>query len=266
MSAQDAWQLVRDAAIAYENDFVPAIFDQWPPVLAQIAGIKTGDRVLDVACGTGILAREAAARVGPTGRVTGLDLNDGMLAVARRLRPELDWRQGDAERLPFEDEVFDVVASQFALMFFPDRVAAMREMWRVLAPRGRLVVAVCAPLAHSKGYSVLASILRREAGEPAAAMVEGYFAVGDEATLEGLCNTAGIACASVHNHEGWARFASIDEFIRIEIKGSPLAGLVDQTGYQQVLQAARRELVGFCDAQGRICIRLDATIATAGKP
>jgi SAM-dependent methyltransferase len=75
MSNQDAWQLAHDAAVAYEKDFVPAIFAQWPPVLAEIAGIKPGDRVLDVACGTGVLAREAATRVGSTGRVTGLDLN-----------------------------------------------------------------------------------------------------------------------------------------------------------------------------------------------
>ena len=132
MSDQDAWQLAHDAAVAYEKDFVPAIFAQWPPVLAEVAGMKPGDRVLDVACGTGILARDAADRVGSTGRVTGFDLNEAMLAVARRLRAEINWRQGDAGKLPFEDGAFDVVVSQFALMFFPDQVAALREMWRVL--------------------------------------------------------------------------------------------------------------------------------------
>lgn len=167
MSEQDAWQLAHDAAVAYEKDFVPAIFAQWPPVLAEVAAMKPGDRVLDVACGTGVLAREAADRVGPTGRVTGLDLNEAMLAVARRLRSRIDWRQGDAGKLPFEDGTFDVVVSQFALMFFPDQAAALREMWRALAPRGRLAVAVCAPMARTKGYSLLASILRREAGDRA---------------------------------------------------------------------------------------------------
>jgi SAM-dependent methyltransferase len=266
MSNQDAWQLAHDAAAAYEKDFVPAIFAQWPPVLAEIAGIKQGDRVLDVACGTGVLAREAASRAGSTGRVTGLDLNEGMLAVARRLRPEIDWRQGDAAKLPFEDGAFDVVVSQFALMFFPDRVAALREMWRVLAPHGRLAVAVCAPIAHSKGYSVFAGIVRQEVGNDAAAMVEGYFAHGDEAGLQQLCRAAGITGASILSREGWARFASIDDLVRIEIKGSPLAGLVDETSYQKVLSAARQQLRDFCDAQGRVSIRLDATIVAAGKP
>lgn len=265
MSHQDAWQLAHEAAAAYESDFVPAIMAQWPPVLAEIAGIKPGDRVLDVACGTGVMAREAASRMGSTGRVTGLDLNEGMLAVARRLRPDLDWRHGDAAKLPFNDSAFDAVVSQFALMFFPDRPAALREMWRVLAPHGRLAVAVCAPLAHSKGYTELARILRREAGDGAAAMMEGYFAHGEPAQLQELCKAAGIVGAGVLTHEGWARFASIDELVRIEISGSPIAGLVDPTSYQKVLQAARQELRDFCDGQGRVSMRLDATIVTAGK-
>jgi SAM-dependent methyltransferase len=266
MSNQDAWQLAHDAAVAYEKDFVPAIFAQWPPVLAEIAGVKQGDRVLDVACGTGVLAREAATRAGSTGRVTGLDLNKGMLAVARRLRPEIDWRQGDAAEIPFEDSAFDAVLSQFALMFFPDRVAALREMWRVLARHGRLVVAVCAPIAHSRGYTVFAGIVRQEADNGAAAMVEGYFAHGDEAGLQKLCRAAGITGANILTREGWARFASIDDLVRIEIKGSPLAGLVDETKYQKILKAARQELRDFCDAQGRVSLRLDATIIAAAKP
>lgn len=265
MSEQDSWQLAHDAAVAYEKHFVPAIFAQWPPVLAEVAVIRPGDRVLDVACGTGVLAREAADRVGPTGSVTGLDLNEAMLAVARRLRSGIDWRQGDAGKLPFEDGTFDVVVSQFALMFFPDQAAALREMWRVLAPSGRLAVAVCAPMARSKGYSLLAALLRRQAGDPAAAMVEGYFAIGDEAALQRLCKAAGITGASVLIREGWARFASIDELVRIEIKGSPLAALVDETSYQRVLKAARQELRDFCDKQGKVSIRLDATIVTAAK-
>ena len=188
-----------------------------------------------------------------------------MLAVARRLRADIDWRQGDAEKLPFEDGAFDVVVSQFALMFLSGPggsaagdVARARAAWT-------LAVAVCAPMVRTKGYSVLAGLLRREAGDAAAAMVEGYFAIGDEAALQGLCKAAGITGASVLIREGWARFASIDELVRIEIKGSPLAGFVDETSYQRVLKAARQELRDFCDKQGKVSIRLDATIVTAAK-
>ena len=153
MSEQAAWQLSDDTAVAYERDFVPAIFAQWPPKLADDRRDRTGRpgarRRLRDRASWRVRPRPAWA---PSGRVTGLDLNEGMLAVARRLRPEIDWRHGDALDLPFADHAFDVVVSQFALMFFPDRPRALREMWRVLAPGGRLAVAVCAPLEETRGY------------------------------------------------------------------------------------------------------------------
>ena len=104
--------------------------------------VFSGHRVLDVACGTGVLAREAALRVGPTGFVVGLDPNPGMLAVAEQFTPTVDWWWGMAELLPFPDQSFYAVISQFGLMFFKDRRQAVIEMLRVLKSRGRLVVAV----------------------------------------------------------------------------------------------------------------------------
>ena len=141
MSHREAWQVADDAAILYEQSFVPAIFARSAVMVADAAGIGPGDRVLDVGCGTGILAREASGRCGAEGRVVGLDLNPRMLEVARRVAPGIDWQQGDAGALPFADGAFDMVVSQYALMFFPDQALALREMWRVLAPgrppRGR---------------------------------------------------------------------------------------------------------------------------------
>src|SRR5262245_23631955 len=113
----ETFQLPLEAAEAYEAMFVPAFFAQWAPLTCAAAGVASGQDVLDVACGTGIVARTAAEVVGPAGSVVGVDLNESMLVVARRIRPDLDWRQGDAGRLPVADASFDAVLCQMALMF-----------------------------------------------------------------------------------------------------------------------------------------------------
>jgi ubiquinone/menaquinone biosynthesis C-methylase UbiE len=163
MTEAEAWTGVSEDAQLYENNYVPILFGPWVTRVVDAAGIRLGDRVLDVGCGTGILAREAAGIVGSSGHVAGLDLDEGMLSVARRVGPGIEWRQGDATELPFEDATFDVVVSQFALMYFPDRPAALREMWRVLRSGGRLAVAVWAPHERATGYVELAEVIPMDA-------------------------------------------------------------------------------------------------------
>ena len=146
---------VRLPAEMYDEQFVPALFSAWAPMLCDATSIGPSQRVLDVACGTGALALEVAGRVRPGGAVVGLDANPEMLAVARRKRADVEWHEGRAESLPLEDACFDAVVSQFGLMFVDDRVIALREMQRVLRPGGRLAAAVCGALEHSPGYGHL---------------------------------------------------------------------------------------------------------------
>lgn len=265
MAEHESFQVSGDAAEIYEKHFIPAIFGRWAPQVADAARVATGDRVLDVACGTGVLAGEAAARVGSAGRVIGLDLNDGMLTVARRLRPEIEWRQGDAEMLPFDDASFDVVVSQFALVFFPDPIAALREMMRVLVPGGRLAVAVWASLERTPGYLALAEIAERRAGEKAANVLKAPFILGDEDELAGLFHAAGIEGADIETREGAATFPSIEAFVHIEVKGSPLDDLLDEEGYQALLEGAREGLKPFCVDSGKVVVPMPAHIVTAHK-
>ncbi|HSO54831.1 MAG TPA: methyltransferase domain-containing protein, partial [Actinomycetes bacterium] len=154
------WQVAGNAALAYEAHLVPAIFAAWAPRLLGSANPAVGERVLDVACGTGVVARLAAERVGPGGRVAGLDLNPGMLAVARGLPPmpgaPITWQEANAVALPFPEATFDVVLCQQGLQFFPDRPAALREMHRVLAPGGRLALSVYSAIAHNPATQALA--------------------------------------------------------------------------------------------------------------
>jgi SAM-dependent methyltransferase len=265
MEDAERWQVSADAAAVYERCFVPAIFGAWAPRVAEAADIGPGDHVLDAACGTGVLAREAAARVGATGSVTGLDLNPGMLAVAAEAAPALQWRQGDAMAMPFADRAFTVVVSQFGLMFMVDRATALREMWRVLSPGGRLAVAVWASVEDAAGYKTLVDVAAPLVGEAAAAVFAAPFVMGGEAELADAARQAGIVQAKTAMHRGAVRFASVEEFVRIEVKGSPLAESLDQTAMDRLAAACESALARFVQPSGEIVMPIAAHILTARK-
>lgn len=146
MSTHAQWQLTDDAAARYERCVARHILAPWAPGLVEAARVVAGERVLDVACGTGIVAREAANRAGVAGRCVGIDLNRGMIAVARSIRlphgPPIEWLEGNALDLPFRRASFDAVLCQQGLQFFPDRVKGLGEMRRVLVEKGRVAVSV----------------------------------------------------------------------------------------------------------------------------
>lgn len=265
MTKAEDWTGISEDAQLYENNFVPTLFGPWAPRVADAVGINTGDQVLDVGCGTGILAREAAKHVGASGQVTGLDLDDGMLSVARLVGPGIDWRQGDAGDLPFDDERFDVVVSQFALMYFPDRSAALREMWRVLVSGGRLAVAVWAPHERATGYVELARIARRYAGEKAVDIIQKPHVLGEPETLRALFDETGIKDQEIKILDGVYTQPSIDYFLESEVKGSPLNSLFDDEGYPQFLEETKAALADFLTPDGELVIPMDATIVTAQK-
>src|SRR5262245_12725853 len=217
MSEHDRGQVSGRAAEIYEEFFLPALFAEWSGRLIGAAKIRVGERVLDVACGTGVLGRAVADRVGDDGEVVGLDVNDGMLAVARRKAPGIQWKQGRAESLPFGDESFDAVLCQFGLMFFEDRAAALREMIRVARTGGR--VAVWSSLDAAPGYADVVELLARLFGEEIADALRAPFVLGDRRELEGLCKESGIDRAEIRTVEGMARFPSIDAWMYTDIKG-----------------------------------------------
>jgi SAM-dependent methyltransferase len=264
MAAPQQGQLTRTAADVYDELLVPALFAQWPPLIVQAAAIAPGQDVLDVACGTGVLACEAAAAVWPGGRVTGLDRNEAMLAVARRKAPDVEWRQGQAEALPFADARFDAVISQFGLMFFEARVTALAEMWRVLKPGGRLVVAVWDALERAPGYAALTALLQRLFGEQVADALRFPFALGDPAALADLAGRAGIP-AAITTRTGTARFPSLEAWVETEAKGWVLGAMLDDDQHQQLRQEAMRALERFVQADGTVQFAASAHILCAAK-
>ncbi len=155
-----------DVADVFERLLVPSVFDRYARDLVERARpFGASDRILDLGCGTGIVARVLRERLGGGARLVGLDLSGAMIAKARSIAPDIEWHQGDATALPFADGSFDVVLSQQMLQFCPDRRAAAREIRRVLAPGGRLVASTWRPREHQPLFHALGQVAESHLGQ-----------------------------------------------------------------------------------------------------
>lgn len=256
-----------DAANAYEALFVPALFGQWANQLLDAAQIEAGQRVLDVACGTGVLARAAITRVGPNGQVVGIDPNPGMIAVAKQLEPRVDWRTGVAESLAFPKESFDAIVSQFGLMFFTDRQQALREMMRVLVPGGRLAIAVWDSLDNIPAYATEVALLERTVGSAAAVALSAPFVLGKTADLEALFSDAGVASAEITTYSGTAHFPNVRTLVEADLRGwLPIMGVnLTEQQIQNILRAAEQDLSAYVSADGQVSFPVSAQFISARK-
>ena len=257
-----------DAATVYEQLFVPAEFREWAPRVIAAARVQPGDRVLDVACGTGILAREAARVVGPTGFVAGVDVDAAMLAVAARTAPDIEWRQAAAESLPYADRAFDAVVSQFGLMFFDDRRAALCEMVRVLVPRGRVAIAVWGLLEDTPAYETVVTILERVVGRQAADALRAPFALGDRDQLAALFADVAISELHIDTHVGAAHFPSVQVMVEAEVRGwMPTIGIdISDEQLRAIVADADRELARFVQPIGAVSFAAPAHIVRGTAP
>lgn len=262
-TTQETFQITAEQAQVYEEHFVPGIFAEWAPRILGHADVRGGDSVTDVACGTGIVARVAAEVVGASGNVVGIDLNPAMLDVARRLRPDVDWRQGDAEALPVPDASADVVTCQMALMFLPDRRRALAEMARVA--RRRVALVVPAAIGDQPSYRLLTEVVAEHAGESGAALLSTYWSCGDLDELAATAVDAGLAGLTTRTVTGTAAFASAEALVRTEVEGSPLIDRIDDRTYASILADASTALAPFVVDGGRLEAPLTSHLL-AGRP
>ena len=206
-------------AEGYESYMVPTLFGPCATNLIEAAAPRPGERVLDLGCGTGIVARQVAPCVGASGKVTGIDVSPNMLAVAKvaadREGLTIEWREGNAEQLPFPESSFDLVVCQFALMFVTNKAVALAEMRRVVTEDGRVLISVWQSLDRHPFYQTLHKIIQQRLGMSA---LQDIFALGSADDLRSLTVGAGFRRVELKPFSLTARFPNPDAFIAGEIE------------------------------------------------
>ena len=261
MTEAERGQVNTKAAEIYDTFFVPALFGQFAEQVLDHAKVAVGARVLDVGCGTGVVAIAAHRLVGRPGHVVGADPNEGMLAVARRSEPAIDWRSAAAESLPLDEDSFDHTVSQFAAMFFTDRTAALAEMARVTVPGGTVTIATWAGLDRTPGYDAMVALIDDDLGDAAADALRAPFVLGDVEDIRQLLEPLGDR-PRIDAVAGTARFASIADWVHTDIRGWTLADLVDDDGEAALVARAERELASFILPDGSVAFPVPALVGT----
>jgi SAM-dependent methyltransferase len=230
-----------NAAEAYQAYLVPNVFGPWAELVIKAASLQPGERVLDVACGSGTAARSAAAAIGPRGAVIGVDLDEAMLAVARNVTvaegsAAITWQHADAMNLPFPAASFDAVLCFEGIQFMPDRTRALSGFRRLLKPSGRLIGTIWGPLRENAGYQAIAEGLARFVSPDAARFPP--FALDDAAVVRGLLADAGFTRISVEPRTIMRPAPSAATFIDWVASGAP-------TIRHKVAQLAEKDRAAF---------------------
>lgn len=264
-----AWQEARVGARSYERNLVPQLFAPWAQELVEMVGVRPGERVLDLACGTGAVARAAAGRATAGGRVTGVDVNGDMLEEAGRASGTaraITWRQADAHATGLPDRAFDVALCQQGLQFFADRPAVLRELHRVLVPGGRLGVSVWSAVDHPAYVPIRSALERHLPHAPeAAAFVRAIFALHDADLLHDLLAGGGFTDVRIGRRAHLACFASAEAWVRAFLGAAPVTAAAQVAGVQDRIVA---DTVAELDPGGvgdRFSFSMQAHVATARR-
>ena len=257
MTREERWQLSGDSAEFYER-YVRLIMEPWVRCLVDVAALRPAEHVLDVACGTGFVARLAADYVGADGRVVGVDLNARMIEAARvasaaETGNTIEWRTGDAGALPFENGVFDVVVCQQGVQFFPDRAQGLREMRRVLRPGGRLALTVWSAITDTPYSAALADAFERHVSVTAGSMARAPYALHDAVELHGLVASAGFRNVRVRPMIKMTRLPLPAEFVPGHLAALPIAHEIAQLGVDRraaLVEDMAEALRSYVDHEG----------------
>lgn len=252
--------------VNYERFFVPAIGAPLAADLVRTAALRPGERVLDVACGTGVVTRLAARQVGAGGKVAGVDANPGMVAVARSATQAglpVEWHEANATAMPFPDASFDAVLCQMGLQFMPDRSAALREMRRVLVRDGRLLLNMPGPTPRI--FTIMEKAIERHVGAEAAGFVNQVFSLHDRDEIHALLSAAGFRDVAVRSDTKALRLPTPEVFLWQYVYSTPLAGAVAQVDGER-RAALEHEVVAQWQEfvqDGALILEVSVVVATA---
>lgn len=257
MSAQEHWQMDASAPELYERYLVPAITSVWANDLLDRVGLRRGETVLDIACGTGVVARLAEHR-GHVGRLVGIDLNTAMLAIARQKSATVEWIEGSALDLPFDTNSFDAVLCQLGLQFFPNRALALKEMVRVLKPGGRAGLSVYSAIERTPAAHAFVQALDKYLGVEASRTKRSEHLSCDAQEVRAWAKQAGFDVVDVATVTKQITFPSMMDYARFQLTATPMAALLKNRDASE----SERLIMSIADDAAS---RLDPSMLTGGK-
>ena len=264
------WQMNTDGPEIYERYIVPTWMADWTTELIDAGDVGPKKRVLDVACGTGIIARKAAGIVGPEGRIAGIDSNEGMLRVAGRCAEQegqtaIEWYHCDVSRMPFSAGEFDTVLCQQGLQFFPDKESALREMKRVLAPQGKLALNVWGRPDKCPHVIVICDVFTEYFGEDSTTIFQVASSLSNPQILHNLVLEAGFSNIHIRFDVKIARHASLAELLPAYFSVFPvaaqIAALTDEER-TRMFRCIETKLTAWCE-KGSLAVPTENCILTA---
>lgn len=272
MATSQQWQLAREAAERYERILVPAILGPFAQALVEWSALQPGEVVLDVGCGTGAAARFAAPRVGPSGRVIGLDVNEGMIEVASSLPPTggaaIEWLQKSVYELPLDDESVDVAVCAQTFQFLDNRPLALAQIARVLKPGGRVTLSLWSEMAESPYFHALVMAIAQHVSPDTAGGLGAAFNLSQADAIQELLHTAGFQDVTVEATVLNLPLPPLPEFLPRHVSATPMAAgfnAASDAARQAVLEELTNRLAPYIQSDGSLNVPFSSYMAVGIK-